>query len=59
LAGTNRPAEARDEFAMALELYRSMGMARNAALVESQLESLGPFAKAVSAVTGMSSSVVG
>jgi hypothetical protein len=36
-----------------------MGMARNAALVESQLESLGPFAKAVSAVTGMSSSVVG
>jgi class 3 adenylate cyclase/tetratricopeptide (TPR) repeat protein len=59
LAGTNRPAEARAEFAMALELYGSMGMSRNAALVETQLESLGPSAKPVSAMTGMSSSVVG
>jgi tetratricopeptide (TPR) repeat protein len=59
LTSTSRPAEARAEFAMALELYRSMGMVHNAALVETQLESLGPSAEAVGSVTGMSSSAVG
>ena len=59
LAHTNRAAEARAEFAMALELYRSMGMVRNAALIEAQLESLGSSAKAAGSMTGVISSVVG
>jgi len=59
LVSTNRPAEGQAEFATALELYRSMGMLRNAALVETQLESIGSSAKAVHSATGLSLSVVG
>jgi tetratricopeptide (TPR) repeat protein len=59
LISTHRPDEAQAEFSMALELYRSMGMVHNAALVETQLETLGSSAKAVSSVTGMDSSVAG